>query len=83
MSREKIGEITNFDEDESKATVKLTGEVSKGDKIAVLGPVAYESQELKSMQMNGEEKKKAGEGEEVEIEVETKVRESTSIYKLE
>ncbi len=44
MSREKIGTVKKFKEmkgSEAKITIEKNGKLKKGDKIAVLGPVAY------------------------------------------
>ncbi len=82
MTRKKIGTVTDYDEEESIATVELTGSLSKGDKIAVLGPVAYQSEDVEKMTKNGEEVDEAEEGDAVDIPMETSVRENKSVYKI-
>lgn len=82
MAREKIGTVEEYDEENSVVTVHLTNSISIGDELAFLGPVAYQSEEIEKITKEGEEVEKAEEDDDVKIPTETKVRESTSVYKM-
>lgn len=75
MPREKIGTVTNYDEDNSKVEIELIGDLSNGDRVALLGPVAYNPVEVKGI-------KESSEGDRVTLSVEESVREGTTVYKM-
>lgn len=81
MAREKIGTVKQYDENKAEATVHLTKPLSKDDKVAFLGPVAYESEKVKQITQNGQKKETVEEGK-VKIPTDTQVRENTTIYKI-
>lgn len=74
MAREKIGTVTNYDSGKKEVEIKLTGELKEGDKVALLGPVAYEMENVKSLKETGEGK--------VVLPTDKQVREQTSVYKI-
>ncbi|MFW5903027.1 MAG: hypothetical protein ACOCTT_04010 [archaeon] len=89
MSREKIGTIKKFEELEkfkAEITLELVGELKKGDKIAILGPVAYNPVEIieikaKSKEADEENKREAR----IVVESNDKInaREKTTVYKID
>lgn len=74
MTREKIGTVTNYDGDKKEVEIQLTGELKEGDKVALLGPVAYEMEEVKSLKESSQDK--------VIIKTNKQVRENTAVYKI-
>lgn len=74
MTREKIGKAKDYDSNEKELTLELTGKISEGDKVAVLGPVAYQPSEVKEVD---KEKGK------ITLEKNIEVRENTTVYRLE
>ncbi len=82
MTREKIGTVKEYNEEKSKIKVHLTESLSEHDEIAVLGPVAYQSQEVDKITKDGKEVEEAEENDDVEISTDTQVREGTSVYRM-
>lgn len=75
MTREKIGTVTNYDSDKKEVEIKLTGELKEGEKVALLGPVAYEMEKVKSLKETSDGK--------VVVPTDKQVRENTSVYKVD
>lgn len=82
MPEEQIGKITHYFTGISVAVVKLSGDLEVGDKIHIQGATTDFTQEVKSMQIEHDEVKKAGEGQSVGLKVKDRVREGDDVFKV-
>jgi translation initiation factor IF-2 len=75
-----IGKVSLFFSKVSVAAVKLSGDLSIGDKIHVKGHTTDFEQKISSIQIEGENLQKAKKGEHVGIKVMEKVRPNDKVY---
>lgn len=78
-----IGEVTHFFGKIQVAVIKLSGSLSKGDTIRIVGGEDTDfEQTVGSMEAEHEKIEKAKKGDEVGLKVKEKVREGYKVYKL-
>ena len=78
----EIGIVSNYFDHVGAAAIKLTKGLSVGDKIQIKGGEIEFEQEVKGMQINRKDVKKAKAGDEVGILVGEKVRKGYKVYKV-
>jgi len=78
-----IGEITHYFSNIGVAVIKLSGVLSLGDTIRVVGGETTDfEQNVDSMEVDHKKIKKAKKGDEVGLKVKEKVREGYKVYKV-
>ncbi len=78
-----IGKVTHYFSNIGVAVIKLSGVLSLGDTIRIIGGEATDfEQTVDSMEIERQKKKKAKKGDEVGLKVKEKVREGYKVYKL-
>lgn len=78
-----IGEVVHYFSNISVAVIKLSGAVSVGDSIRIVGGEDTDfNQAVDSMEVDKEKIKKAKKGDEVGMKVKDKVREGYKVYKI-
>lgn len=80
---ELIGKVTHYFSNIEVAVVKLSGTLSVGETIRIVGGEATDFEQLvESMEAEHQKIKKAKKGDEVGLKVKEKVREGYKVYKL-
>ncbi|PIR72203.1 MAG: hypothetical protein COU42_02155 [Candidatus Nealsonbacteria bacterium CG10_big_fil_rev_8_21_14_0_10_36_24] len=78
-----IGKVTHYFSNIEVAVIKLSGTLSLGDTIRIIGGEATDfEQVVDSMEIERQKIKKAKKGDEVGLKVKEKVREGYKAYKL-
>jgi len=78
-----IGQVIHFFSHISVAVIKLTGPLSAGDNIRIVGGENTDfNQAVDSMEVEHEKIEKAKKGDEVGLKVKDKVREGYKVYKI-
>jgi ribosomal 50S subunit-recycling heat shock protein len=79
---EEIGTVSNYFEHVGAASIKLDKDLKVGDKIRIMGGEVNFEMEVKSMQVERMDVKKAKVGEEPGIIVEQKVRKGYKVFRV-
>lgn len=83
MADLKIGKVTHYYDKIGVAIVELSGGLTVGDKVKfVRGGEDLFEQKVTSIQIEHEEKKKAGKGEIIGLKSEKEVKEGAEVYKI-
>ena len=78
-----VGKITHYFSDIHVGVIKISGPLSKGDEIRIMGGESTDfNQNVDSMQVEHQEVKKAKKGDSVGLKVKEKVREGYKVYKV-
>ena len=75
-----VGEVFIFFSKAEVAAIKLSGDLTVGDKIHIKGHTTDFEQKVSSMQIEGKNLQKAKKGEQVGIKVSEKVRPNDKVY---
>lgn len=75
------GEVFSYFAKINVAAIKLSGSLSKGDKIHIQGHTTNLNQTLKSMQIDGKEIEHAKAGDSIGIKVQDRVRPGDKVFK--
>jgi len=78
----EIGVVSNYFDHVKAAAIKLTGSLKVGDKIKIEGGEVEFEQEVKEMQIDRKDVKKAKKGDEIGLVVEQKVRKGYKVFKI-
>lgn len=82
MPEELIGEVGHWFGNISVAGITLSGELSVGDRVHIVGHTTDFEQEITSMQVRNEDVVKASPGDEVGIKVDSRARPGDSVYRV-
>ncbi len=82
MAEELIGEVSHWFGDINVAGITLSGELSVGDRVHIVGHTTDFEQEITSMQVRNEDVAEASSGDEVGIKVESRARPGDSVYRV-
>ena len=80
MAGKRVGEVTHYFDRINVAVIKLTSNLSKGDKVHFLGHGSDFLQDITSMQIEHESIDSAKKGDEVAIKVAKPVKMSTTVF---
>lgn len=84
MADLKIGKVTHYYDKIGVAIVELSASLSVGDKLKfVRGGEDLFTEEVKSIQIEHEQKDSAGKGDVVGLKVESEVKEGAEVFKVE
>ena len=77
------GKVTHYFSDISVGVIKLSAPLNQGDQIRIIGGESTDfNQEVKSMQLDHENVKKAKKGVSIGLKTKKKVREGYKVYKV-
>ena len=83
MSEKQIGSVTHWFGKINVVVIEIhKGKLSVGDKIHIKGQTSDFIQTIESMQLDGEDVKKAKKGMSVGVKVSKRVRRTDSVYKV-
>ena len=83
MSEKQIGSVTHWFGNINVVVIEIhKGTISVGDKIHIKGQTSDFIQTIESMQLDGEDVKKAKKGMSVGVKVSKRVRRTDSVYKV-
>lgn len=82
MAEELIGEVSHWFGGINVAGITLSGELSLGDRVHIVGHTTDFEQEITSMQVRNEDVAEASPGDEVGIKVESRARPGDSVYRV-
>ena len=83
MSEKQIGNVTHWFGKINVVVIEIQkGTISVGDKIHIKGQTSDFIQTIESMQLDGEDVKKAKKGMSVGVKVSERVRRTDSVYKV-
>ena len=83
MSEKQIGSVTHWFGKIKVVVIEIhKGTISVGDKIHIKGQTSDFIQTIESMQLDGEDVKKAKKGMSVGVKVSERVRRTDSVYKV-
>lgn len=82
MERKEIGKVTHYFGKIQVAAIQLSGELMKGDKIAIEGSHTSLEQPVDSLEIDRQAIEKAESGQEIAIKVHDRVREKDTVYKI-
>lgn len=78
-----VGKVTHYFSNIEVAVIKLSGPLSQGDEIRIMGGENTDfNQDVKSIQVDHKEVKKAKKGESVGMKVSEKVRDGYKVFKV-
>ena len=78
----EVGKVAHFFSKISVAVIDLSGPVSVGDKIHIMGPTTDFEQTIESMQIEHQNVKMATAGQSIGMKVKEYVREKDIVYKV-
>ena len=82
MPEELVGEVSHWFGSISVAGITLSGDLSVGDRVHVVGHTSDFEQDVTSMQIQREDVSEAKAGDEVGIKVESRARPGDSVYRV-
>lgn len=82
MPEELIGEVSHWFGNINVAGIKLSGKLSIGDRIRIVGHTTDFEQEITSMQVENEDVVEADPGDEVGVKLASRARPGDSVYKV-
>ncbi len=82
MPEELIGEVSHWFGNINVAGIKLSGKLSIGDRIHIVGHTTDFEQEITSMQVENEDVVEADLGDEVGVKLDSRARPGDSVYKV-
>jgi hypothetical protein len=78
-----VGKVTHYFSDISVGVIKLSAPLNTGDEVRIVGGENTDfSQEVKSMQIDRKEVKKATKGKSIGLKIKEKVREGYKVFKV-
>lgn len=82
MADTKVGKVTHYYDKLEVAVLELSGALSVGDKIKIVGHGVEFTQDVGSMQMEHEKLSKAKKGQIVGLKVSKKVKDGDQVFKV-
>ncbi|MEA3376928.1 MAG: EF-Tu/IF-2/RF-3 family GTPase [Chloroflexota bacterium] len=82
MPEELIGEVSHWFGNISVAGITLSGTLSVGDRVRIVGHTTDFEQEITSMQVENDDVSEAGPGDEVGVKLDSRARPGDSVYKV-
>lgn len=79
---EEIGKVTHYFTSIGVGVIELTGNLEKGDKIAIKGHTTDIEMEVESMEVDRKKIDKAGSGDSIGLKVRERIRPGDKIFKL-
>ena len=82
MEEKEVGIVFDYFSQPKVAAIKVSGDLSVGDRIQIKGHTTDFEMTINSMQINREEVEEVGVGQSVGIKVSEKVRSGDKVYKV-
>ncbi len=81
MPEELIGEVSHWFDNINVAGIKLSGDLTVGDRVHIVGHTTDLEQEITSMQLDNEDVSEASAGDEIGVKLTSRARPGDSVYK--
>lgn len=82
MAEELIGEVSHWFGNIDVAGIELSGKLTVGDRIHVVGHTTDFEDEVASMQVDNEDVSEAGPGDEIGVKLSSRARPGDNVYKV-
>ena len=81
MAEELVGEVSHWFDRINVAGIKLSGDLTVGDRIHIVGHTTDLEQDVNSMQLDNEDVTEASAGDEIGVKLTARARPGDSVYK--
>lgn len=82
MPEELVGEVSHWFGNINVAGIELSGKLSVGDRVHIVGHTTDFEQEITSMQVENEDVAEASPGDEIGVKLESRARPGDSVYRV-
>jgi putative protease len=82
MPEELVGEVSHWFGDINVAGIELSGKLSVGDQVHIVGHTTDFEQVIASMQLDNEDVAEANPGDEIGVKLESRARPGDSVYRV-
>jgi putative protease len=82
MPEELVGEVSHWFGDINVAGIELSGKLSVGDRVHIVGHTTDFQQVIASMQLDNEDVTEADPGDEIGVKLESRARPGDSVYRV-
>jgi putative protease len=81
MAEELVGEVSHWFDNINVAGIKLSGDLSVGDRVHIIGHTTDFEQEIVSMQLDNEDVEEAAAGDEIGVKLNGRARPGDDVFK--
>lgn len=82
MPEELVGEVSHWFGNINVAGIELSGKLSVGDRVHIVGHTTDFEQVIASMQLENEDVAEASPGDEIGVKLESRARPGDSVYRV-
>jgi selenocysteine-specific translation elongation factor len=82
VPEELVGEVSHWFGNINVAGIELSGKLSVGDRVHIVGHTTDFEQEITSMQVENEDVAEASPGDEIGVKLESRARPGDSVYRV-
>jgi selenocysteine-specific translation elongation factor len=82
VPEELVGEVSHWFGNINVAGIELSGKLSVGDRVHIVGHTTDFEQEITSMQVQNEDVAEASPGDEIGVKLESRARPGDSVYRV-
>jgi putative protease len=82
MPKKLVGEVSHWFGNINVAGIELSGELSVGDQVHIVGHTTDFEQVIASMQLDNEDVAEASHGDEIGVKLESRARPGDSVYRV-
>jgi translation elongation factor EF-1alpha len=82
VPEELVGEVSHWFGNINVAGIELSGKLSVGDRVHIVGHTTDFEQEIASMQIENEDVAEASPGDEIGVKLESRARPGDSVYRV-
>lgn len=82
MPEELVGEVSHWFGNINVAGIELSGQLSVGDRVHIVGHTTDFEQEITSMQVENEDVAEASPGDEIGVKLESRARPGDNVYRV-
>jgi len=81
MAEELVGEVSHWFDNINVAGIRLSGDLSVGDRVHIIGHTTDFEQEIVSMQLDNEDVEEAAAGDEIGVKLNARARPGDDVFK--
>lgn len=82
MAEELVGEVSHWFANIGVAGIKLSGDLTVGDRVHIIGHTTDLEQEITSMQRDNEDVEEASAGDEIGVKLASRARPGDDVFKV-
>ena len=83
MSEQQVGTVSHYFSNAQVAAIELTGDLTVGDTVHIIGHTSDFTQHIDSMQIEHEAVETAGAGDHIGIKVGNKARQNDKVFRVD